>query len=98
MYPVRPGWRWVEGGLWYCKEWEEEDALLSNIEVSKRAINPSMDGMVECLNFPDNWLPTLDLSIQVDKENSVNYKFYEKATSSQGRRTLPCLETTWCNL
>ena len=25
MYPVRPGWRWVEGGLWFCKEWEEED-------------------------------------------------------------------------
>ena len=25
MYPVRPACRWVEGGLWFCKEWEEED-------------------------------------------------------------------------
>ena len=34
-----------------CKEWEEEDTLLTNIEVSKRAIDLSMDGMVECLAF-----------------------------------------------
>ena len=67
MNLIRPGWRWVEGGLWFCREWEEEDTLLTNIEVSKRAIGLSMDGMVECLaftvesqvEFPDNWLPTL---------------------------------------
>ena len=27
MYPVRPGWRWDEGCLWYSQEWEEEDSL-----------------------------------------------------------------------
>ena len=77
MYQVRPGWMWVEGGLWFCKEWEKEDALLTNIEVSKRAIGLSMDGMEECLaftvesqeDFPDNWLPNLD---------SVNYDVLRK--------------------
>ena len=33
MYPVRPGWRWIEGGLWFKKEWEEKDQLLSPTDI-----------------------------------------------------------------
>ena len=83
-----------------CKEWEEEDTLLTNIEVSKRAVGISINGMVECLaftveskeDFPDNWLPTLDLTIQ---ENSVNYRFLKNLhqVRSACRKTPPCQET-----
>ena len=33
-------------------------------------------------DFADNWLPTLDTSLQVDSDNRVLYKFFEKPTSS----------------
>ena len=42
MFPVRPGWRWQDGGLWYMKEWEEQDKLLSPTEVTKRMVFDSM--------------------------------------------------------
>ena len=29
LYPIRAGWRWEEGSLWFRKEWEREDELLS---------------------------------------------------------------------
>ena len=91
MHPLRPGWRWTEDGLWYCREWELEDESLSNIEITKRAVGKSMDGMIECLtftvesqeDFENDWLPTLDLNIRVDKENVINYMFFEKPTTSQ---------------
>ena len=25
MYPIRPGWGWQDGGLWFSKDWERED-------------------------------------------------------------------------
>ena len=34
MYPIRAGWRWLVGGLWFTQEWEREDDLLSPIESS----------------------------------------------------------------
>ena len=37
MYPVRPGWRRQDGGLWFSKECEREDELLSPIERTKRS-------------------------------------------------------------
>ena len=91
LHAVRAGWRWVQGGLWYCQQWEEEDAELSNIERTKRVIGESMGGIVDCLeftvesqeDFPDSWLPTLDINIQIDSGNMVNYRFYEKPGISQ---------------
>ena len=47
LYPVRAGWRWEEGGLWFRKEWEEEDALLSPIERTKRVVFASMQGLTK---------------------------------------------------
>ena len=38
MYPLRPCWRWVEGGLWFKKELEEQDQLLSPTEIMKRMV------------------------------------------------------------
>ena len=51
MYPIRPGWRWQDGGLWFSKEWEREDELLSPIERTKRVVYDSMQGLTNCLAF-----------------------------------------------
>ena len=50
-----------------------------------------MGGIVDCLeftvesqeDFADSWLPTLDINIQIDSGNMVNYRFYEKPSISQ---------------
>ena len=34
-------------------------------------------------DFSDSWLPTLDISLKVDSENFVLYRFFEKPTTSQ---------------
>ena len=68
LYPIRPGWRWEDGSLWYRREWETEDELLSPVERTKRVIHGSMVGVTKCLkfttetceDFEDGWLPTLD--------------------------------------
>ena len=39
LYPIKGGWRWESGDLWYKKEWEEEDALISPTEKTKRVVN-----------------------------------------------------------
>ena len=51
IYPIRAGWRWESGGLWYRRESEEEDLLLSPTERSKRAVHGSMQGLTKCLKF-----------------------------------------------
>ena len=51
MYPVRPGWRWVEGGLWFKKERKEQGQFLSPTEITKRLAYESMQGLTECLSF-----------------------------------------------
>ena len=63
--------------------------------MSKRAIGLSIIGIVECFaftvesqeDFPDNWLSTLDLNIQVDAESSVNYKCLKKGTPLHSHRS-----------
>jgi hypothetical protein len=89
LYAVRPGWRWERSGLWYKKEWEEEDTLLSPTERTKRMIQASMQGLTKCLSFTvetcedfsNGWLPTLDFQIRVTESNIIEYSFYEKPTA-----------------
>ena len=79
MYPVRPGWRWQDGGLWYKREWEEQDQLLSPTEVTKRMVYESMKGLTECLSFTvetheefaDGWLPTLGFKLRMGSKNII---------------------------
>ena len=50
-----------------------------------------MGNIVGCLeftvespeDFPDQWLPTLDMSLKVDNNNQVQYRFFEKPTASK---------------
>ena len=90
MYPVRPGWRWDNGELWYSREWEAEDAFLSPVERTKRVVEKSMEGVVACLkfttetgeDFEDGWLPTLDFKIRIRADNIIEYSFFEKPTAA----------------
>ena len=50
-YSLRAGRRWDQGGLWFNKEWEQEDQLLSPTERTKQAIFLSMQGLTQCLAF-----------------------------------------------
>jgi hypothetical protein len=89
MYAVRPGWRWEGEGLWFKKEWEEEDSMLSPTERTKRVVQASMQGLTKCLSFTvetcedfsNGWLPTLDFQIRVTERNMIEYSFYEKPTA-----------------
>ena len=64
--------------------------MLSDIQQTNRGMGSSLDGLVDCLtytvesqeDFSDGWLPTLDMNLLVDSDNSIQYKFYEKPTAS----------------
>ena len=92
LTPLRNGWRWTEGELLFSKKWREEDKDLSPSEVTKRVLHGTMQEVMDFLKFTtevgedfgDGWLPTLDLSLAVDKDTSlVKWRFYEKPTCSQ---------------
>ena len=51
LNPIRPGWRWVKGGLHFCVAWVKEDALLTPLERTRRALGGSMQEVVSCLTF-----------------------------------------------
>merc|ERR1712020_661546 len=93
---ISKGWRPTSRGLDYCVAWEEEDSNLTLTEVTKRCLSASLNGIKNFLKFTmetgedegfDGWLPTLDTSLRVNEANKVEYKFYEKPTSSN--RCLP---------
>ena len=88
LHAIKAGWRWNSGRLEFQESWKEEDAKLEPLEITRRALAGSMEGVISCLKFTtevgtdydDNCLPTLDLKLWVEKDNKVLYKFYEKPT------------------
>ena len=48
---LKQGWRWIEGELLFKKAWQEEDENLTGLEVTRRALEKSMQEVVKCLNF-----------------------------------------------
>ena len=90
MPPIKPGWRWQGSSLKYCIRWEQEDQELSDIEITKRVILRTLNGVEGYLSFtieteedyPEGWLPTLDTKLKVDGSNQILYDFFEKPTSS----------------
>ena len=90
LAPFRPGWRWHEGDLVFCKRWETEDADLSPVERTRRILYGTMQDLEEFLNFTmetvddfaTGFLPTLDTDLGVTELNEVLYKFYEKPMCS----------------
>ena len=49
--PFKSGWRWLEGGIFYCKRWEIEDCSLTPIERTRRILAGVMGGMEPFLTF-----------------------------------------------
>ena len=74
----------------YCKRWAEEDSVKTPLERTMEIIKNSLKGIIDCLEFTvesgadyeDGWLPTLDTSLVVNERNSVDYKYYEKPTTT----------------
>ena len=81
MLSIRPGWRWCNGGLWFCEEWEKVDQFKSPTERIKGVVSKTLGGLVDCLaftceDFPDGWLLTLDISMRVTATNQIEYCFF----------------------
>ena len=89
LYGLRSGWRWHDGELWFCKEWELEDSKKTVTARTMKAIGDSMKNITACLaftvesgeDFGDNWLPILDMSLKVTADNAIQYRLYEKPTT-----------------
>ena len=51
LQPVRKGWRWLDGGMVYCRRWEEEDVELTPMEVTVGLLRSAVEGVVDYLDF-----------------------------------------------
>ena len=91
MVSRRPGWRWCDGGLWFCEELEKVDRFKTPTERTRDAMVETLGGLVYCLDFTietsedfsNGWLPTLDISMRVSSMNQIEYQFYEKLMASK---------------
>ena len=85
LRPIRPGFRWNNGGIVYNSDWVEEDILIGPQRRTTEVINKMLNSVVEYLTFTtedqldyDNLkLPTLDCQLWVQDEK-IYYEFYEK--------------------
>ena len=89
LHPLKPGWRWVSGELQFTLRWREEDKHKSGLEITRTALDQSMQEVIKCLRFTTEvgegeelWLPTLDIQIRVEKGNRVSYQYFEKPTTT----------------
>ena len=80
LAPLRPGWRWIEGGLRYKGSWKKEDVAqkISGTDITRRALEKSMQEVLKCLTFTtevgegeEEWLATLDVELIVETNNQV---------------------------
>ena len=90
MYPIRPGWRFEDGQVKFCKQWEIEDSSLTSTTRTKRLIEGTMKNVMGGIemtmetkeDFDGKWLPTLDISLSVTSGNRLQFKHFEKPTCS----------------
>ena len=71
LFSIREGWRWWEGGLGWCQEWEDEDCMDDKSDLSRTSeiLQASMNDVYKFLNFTmeiaedfaDSKLPTQTL-------------------------------------
>ena len=87
--PVKRGWRWVGDRLQYCKKWEIEDKDMTPEKMTSSILLRIMNDIETYLTFTvetgedfDGWLPTLDTSLRVRGDNQIDYKFFEKPTTT----------------
>ena len=89
LAPIKPGWRWWKGELLFKEAWRQEDKNLSGVEITRAALEQSMQEVFPFLRFTTEvgegeecWLPTLDTQIRVEQTNLISYKHYEKPTTT----------------
>ena len=90
MYPIRAGWRFKDGQVRFCKQWETEDQNLTPTFRTMKVVEGTMKGLIQGLemtmetkeDFDGKWLPTLDVSLAMSDRNRLMFKHYEKPTCS----------------
>ena len=85
---LKMGWRWWEGGLYYCDEWRLDDELggKSACRRTSEALLEAMNEIFEFLvftqeineDFEDKMLPTLDTKICIEDGKFIIFEFYRK--------------------
>ena len=74
----------------YSGRWEIEDQETTGETRTREVILKSMSGIEDYLeftvesamDFKEDWLPTLDTSLKISKDNIIMYRFFEKTTTS----------------
>ena len=88
---LKPGWRWIGGGLRFKKSWRQEDIdkEISGTEITRRVLGDSMQEVLKCLTFTtevgegeEEWLATLDLELRVENTNLISFRYFEKPTTT----------------
>ena len=89
LFALKNGWRWRMGELQFSQRWRMEDMELTGVEITRRALEGSMQEVMKSLNFTteveegdDQWLPTLDVKIRIEESNRISYQHYEKPTTT----------------
>ena len=90
MPEIKPGWRWKGGELLFSQEWREKDSEKSGTLRTKEILLETFKGIEDYLDFtvetgeefPGGWLPTLDTSFKVAKDNQVLFRYFEKPMTS----------------
>ena len=90
IYPIRPGWRYVDGQVRFNQKWEAEDQHLTPTYRTMKVLEGTMKDVMKGLemtmeskeDFDGTWLPTLDVSLAVSGRNRIMFKHYEKPTCS----------------
>ena len=90
LQPIKRGWRWEDGRLQFCMRWKHEDMDKSLTEVTVGVLKGTVSGITDYLNFTfetgedynDGWLPTLDISVRVNERNQIDYRYFEKPTTT----------------
>ena len=90
IHPIRPGWRFKDGQVLFCKAWEAEDQQLTTTCRTMRVLEGTMKDLLPGLemtmetneDFDGKWLPTLDVSLAISGRNKLMFKHFEKPTCS----------------
>ena len=92
LHDMKNGWRWLQGGLWFCKEWQLED-MQAGKSACRRTANALLESMNEIFSFliftmelhedfEDMKLPTLDTKLWVEDGKVIHFEFYQKPMAS----------------
>ena len=89
---LKAGWRWFQGGLWFCEEWKKQDleagksSTRSTGDALLTSMNEIMDFLVFTLeiheDFDDLMLPTLDTKLYMEDGKIIQFEFYQKPMAS----------------